>query len=1176
MTPMESRARQYLVDSKGEGGLVCELDRSPMVDEPTLIIGLGGTGIDAMLQAKYVIQRKMLPSDNKAKPDRLAFLAMDTDEKSFSDKRVGDVTIDEIEKLLINEPKLATFMKNPELIPQDYQREWLCRGINADNIKFGAGGIRQCGRFMLINQAQTFIDKVKQTVGQIWGAGKQNGAGFAIDTPIDVYVMTGVGGGTGSGTFLDVAFLLREIITKQMSRAVRMRGFIFMPDVNLCRVKDSATCEYIKANGYAALRELDFWMDSSRGRSFRQQYTSTVTIDTLEQPFDLCFLVSPNGSMPDDYTNCMKTTGEAMMNVLSASEPDPAGNTFGFESYITNLVGMMQAASQNNTYSGNYIYASMGMDEQRLQLDSMANYLAYCLLLKVNGMFDRSPIKEEVEGLFTKTLKLDIKKGLWRLFDKPMPAKPFNSVVRNLDDFSKAIAGYKKKNVLDDGVLEQELKLWETQCKAMYSANLNAILEETQEALKYQIETYFRDLKFGPYYAHRMLHNIQPGELDLIKRLTDEQNALLASMTGLDEQEDNLARMAAEALDSARRNRYVPLVGPGKYKEYVQAIFRLYDHKRYSDFVPIAVNFYTRLINDVKEYNNLIVERFATLLETLTEVFKNNSDIMTNVDKDGTIHTWNVGNFASIRASVDQAMLLLKHQGKEDELVTEFLAFMLEERKAWVGDEGNLGKSFSSFVSDKFHDLMSLNMEETYKQMFNLTSDQQLMSHMNGVVLPRLEAGAKVLYTPDATLSSLDKAPSRAMVNVPNLAQNIFTAVNSYVRAKGLNADVYGSKRVGSLFWFQGSCGLPLYAHDALTVYQTSHDVQGKVDKHLGRYLKMSAAENWEKLIPPLMPETTWKYAHYENPEWSKRFAATRAMLERAWKEELVQPLDGNGVYVLATVDREAYETLIGEAPITTEDRQKLEKGGTTVASTIKCDVGQAKAYVAKIQDFLENGWQPNQTLRFKDDNFNMLMGGAHVVNRTTEQELHDRQILTENILWTPDMATRTAEQLKLKLELKKVLSDIQIFLDSYDNVQKEMYAFADSLTYGLYRMTAPKVFQLDTSGTNLATFTLITIEDYKAAPKDPFYALYLKYMKLTDDQKKTMEVIRKQRQTLMNKEMSTCDARRYNAYCKIVKNVIGPMEQRLEDINMSVDFKYPEIREFYINMIDHLTIFLP
>ena len=1178
MASMQERAKQYLVDSKGEGGLVCELDRSPMVDEPALIIGLGGTGIDAMLQAKYIIQRKMIPSEKKAKPDRLAFLAVDTDEKSFSDKRVGDVRIDDSEKLLINEPKLATFMKNPELIPQDYQREWLCKGINADNIKFGAGGIRQCGRFMLINQAGTFISKVQQTVSEIWGAGKQNGAGFLPSTPIHVYMLTGVGGGTGSGTFLDAAYLMREIVTKVTSHKVNMRGFIFMPDVNLCKVKDESVRNYIKANGYAALRELDFWMDSSRGRNFRQQYTPTVTVNTDEAPFDLCFMVSPNGAQAQDYENCMQTTGEALMNVLSASEPDAKGNTFGFESYITNLVGMKLSAAINNTYSGNYIYASMGMDEQRLQLDSMANYLAYHLLMQVDGMFTRTPIKEQVESMFSKTLKLDNKKGLWRLFDKAMPAKPFNNVVRSLDDFTKAIESYKKKNVLSDGVLEHELSIWEAQCKALYNEKCNSIVNECMEALKQQIEGLFVDLKYGPYYAHRMLHNIDVGEPDILKRLTEERDAISAFMTTADGQEDHLKKAAADALASARQNHLVPLIGPARYKDYVQAVFKYYDHKRYSDFAPVAYNFYSRMIAEVKEYNNLIVERFATLLRTLTEVFKNNSDIMTNVSKDGSVHTWNVGNFDSIRESVDAAMRDIKNAGRDEALVQEFLTWMMDERKSWVGDEGNLGRSFSRFVSDKFHDLMNLNMEDTYKQMFNLTSDAQLQGHISGTVMPRLQSGARVLYTPDENLCSLSFAPSRAMISVPGGATNIKLAVDNYVAANNLKADVYSSQRVGSLFWFQGSCALPLFAHDALTNYQTAHDVLGKVDKHLGRYLKMSARENWLRLIPPLMPETTWKYADYENPEWSKRFAGTRAMFTQAWEKGLVVPLEGDSeVYVLADVDKSAYDQLIASAPMSAEDRDKLLKGGTAAAIGVSCDIKDARSYVERARKFLKEGWTPNVNRRFKDDNFNKLMGGVQVEDRTVDKELHDRQILTENVLWTPDMAAQLYEQLQLKLNLEKLVSEIEQYVKSGNKAAQERDAFADCLTYRLYRSTGPKVFQLDTTGTTVATFMLMTIDDYKAAPTaDPFYALYLKYLTLTDTQKKTMETICKQRMTYMNKAMNEGDQTAYNAYCKVVRGIRDLMNKRLDQINMDVTFDRPEIREFYLAVIQRFDTFLP
>lgn len=1188
MSIMKERAYEYLVDSKGEGGLVCDLDRSPMVDQPTLIIGLGGTGIDAMLNAKYVIQRKMLAPEGKKKPGRLAFVAVDTDKNAFAEKRVGDVRVDKSEEVCIEEPKLAGYMNNPDLIPQEYLRDWLCKGINATAITYGAGGIRQCGRFMLINQAQKFIDHISKIVGEIWGAGDEKGAAFKPETPVNVYILTGVSGGTGSGTYLDVAYLVREIIVNQMHRKARMRGFIFMPDVNLCKVQDPGAREYIPVNGYAALRELDFWMNAERGRSFRQQYTATVTINTVEKPFDdLCCLVSPNGSLPEDYSNCMKTTGEALMNILTAPA-EGEGSGLSFEGYVTNLNAMLTAASIKNTYSGNYVYAAMGMDEQRLQLDSLANYLAYHLLLRVNSLFEREPLKDEVEAVFKKELKLDHRIGLLRLFDKTIPAAPFNEPVRSLDDFKNAIKDHHHADVLNGDVLDDELKMWVSHCESVYNKSQNDILEECSTALKLLVEKYFRDMGYGPYYAHRMLHNTEVGKPDILKRLEEEKNAVAAFINTASDREDQLKKTMNAAKDSAERNRWIPIVNKTKYDEYTEAAYQYYNHIRYTKFALIAYNFYNRMITAAADYNNRVVERFSELLRCLTEVFKANSDIVTNVERDGNTHTWNVGNFNKIRASVEKALEDLKNSGKEDILVSEFLSWMLDEREAWVGDEGGLGGSFSRFVSLKFRELMDQSMEETYKDMHNLTSDEQLRQHMLGTVLPKLQSGAKVLYTPDGMLSPIENAPCRSMIQVPSAATVISAAADDYAKHSHLNCDVVPSKRQGSLFWFQANLGMPMYAHNALRSYQTSHDVYGKVDNHCGRYLKMGAGNNWRELLPPLMPEATWEYAGYKNDQRAKMNAATRDMFLKGWDCGLVLPIAKDNaeyapgmleskqsqVYVLGVTDKAAFDALMSECPLSAEQLDQLVHGGKVSATQQLTKA--VEAYAARLAAFNKDGWEPDPRAKFKNDVFTKLRGGQ-IIDQHMDDEARTRLILCENILWTPDLVMKMNAQFKLKQRLLATQEACRKYLESAGSEDKEIENFANALIYGLYRPSAPKVFQLDGADVNVPTRMLMTITDYKLAPvSDPFYALFVKYTSFTEEEKEVMERIVKVRESMMNNEMNTGNTARYDRYVNMVRMVDNSMKNRLQAIDNDVTFNKPEIRKFYSEMRKHFALFLP
>ena len=1163
MPSAKDRAEYYLVDSRGEGGLVSELDRVEMVDQPTLIIGLGGTGADALLNTKYVLHRKLKYPAGTTKPGRLAYLAIDTDASDLLNKRVGDTRLQESEKCDITDPLLKTFMSDHTLIAQPYMRDWLSKGIPPLTVEFGAGGVRQYGRFMLISKAEErVIGKIRAAVTDIWAAGKENGAGFdSSNDKVNVYILAGISGGTGSGTFLDVAYMVRQIIEYEMHLHVRVRGIIFMPDVNLCNVNNEDVRKYIPVNGYAALKELDFWMNPERGRRFTQQYSSTVRVDTDEKPFELCFLVSPNGSKEEDYTTCMQTTGETLLNILSASQ-NTGATVQGFESFVVNLVSMLPQLRK--PYAGNYIFATMGMDERRLQLDQMATYIAYYLLMQVQQLFERQPLKQEVES-FCKALKLD-ERGMRQQFDRELKVKPFPSV-KNLEDFKEAVSSYSHAQVLDEPLLEDDLKLWVQQCGAYYANQRQNMVKERLEALSQEVEKLFVDQNVGPYYAHRMLHNTAVGAPDVLKSLKAAVDQLDAFLLTADDLRETKERNCRRAKESARKSRFVPMMAGAKYNDFLEAVFELYDHDRYTELAKVMRKAYLELYDQVVDYNNLVVEKFSNLLQALTEVFRANSNIITGVSTAGDTHTWNVFNFKDIQPHINSAIAQMQQEGKTRNLVHEFLQMMLSEREAWLDDNGDLGSSFSKFVSEKFGEIMDLSLEEHYKHMLGLKTDNELKEHIEKKVLPQLHSGAKLMYKCDDALSPVGNAACRSMISYPALATNIGQSVTGYVKQQNLLCDVVPSLRRGSIFWFQAAFGLPLYAFNAISNYQQSYDQFGLNDHHLGRHLKMGQSENWYDLLPPLMPDSTWDYYHYSNPALEEKNRSNREMFQQAWDSKLVLPMPGaNGKYVLGSVDKAALDALIASAPIGAEDRRALLEQGAAAAATVRADRKKVAEFLAAAREFEQNGWTVTDRM-FKSDVFNMLRGGVDVDLQPGDRRTC--QILSENLMLTPDMADALREQLELKQGLQQVIRAHEVFSEIGDLEKSQRRFFAECLFYDLYRKIPPKIYQLNAADAGVQAFLLMSLNDYSLAPaKDKYYAIYRKFTTLPEEQKAIMRKIVDQRIRLLDQEMQMGSVDRYTKYIGIIQGVDEEIRKRLAEIDMDVYYDHPEVREFYVAML--------
>lgn len=98
MKPVVREHIQQLDVSLG-GGIVSDKIRVDTIDNPILIIGLGGTGIDALLRLKYQINRRFkLPEDpiskkKRDKPDNVEFLAFETNEQDRGKNTKGSGSI---------------------------------------------------------------------------------------------------------------------------------------------------------------------------------------------------------------------------------------------------------------------------------------------------------------------------------------------------------------------------------------------------------------------------------------------------------------------------------------------------------------------------------------------------------------------------------------------------------------------------------------------------------------------------------------------------------------------------------------------------------------------------------------------------------------------------------------------------------------------------------------------------------------------------------------------------------------------------------------------------------------------------------------------------------------------------------------------------------------------------
>lgn len=259
---------------------------------PTLVIGLGGTGHEVVVRLKARFLETFGPNILKI----VKLLVFDTAQETvhITNELGADVTLSKDTELInIGHVPVSSLLNNLDINPTI--EAWLPAEelkSKVSSIHAGAKQIRPLGRlafFYHYNQDAKVKDRllsIIRSLGNIKLRG-QVGESFVIakSRGINVFLIGSVCGGTGSGTFLDISYLVQELI--QFSGIPQeycfVNGILVLPQAFANVAKDD-----IMANAYAALRELEYF--SGEGRFFAR-YPDGTEITVHSRPFNICYLV---------------------------------------------------------------------------------------------------------------------------------------------------------------------------------------------------------------------------------------------------------------------------------------------------------------------------------------------------------------------------------------------------------------------------------------------------------------------------------------------------------------------------------------------------------------------------------------------------------------------------------------------------------------------------------------------------------------------------------------------------------------------------------------------------------------------------------------------------------------------------------------------------------------------
>jgi hypothetical protein len=266
--------------------------------KPTIFVGLGGNGgkIVNMLARKL----KRHAAWNRIQ-NLVHFLAIDTNKDDLDKFR--NVAPDC--RFLVSSFDARAYVErkrgNRELSEDPRLTQWVPTNYAFRSTQgAGAGQIRLESRLRLYYNLEEDRAGIRKKINQMLqqSTSREDPWRDNEDKVVRVVLFCSVAGGTGSGGFLPMSYLLRDMVLDAGWGRPNVTGFLTLPTAFLDKVKPQLHAD-IMANGYAALKELEFLtrqLDYKDGSGKVEFHYDPGTLDperlsVQERPFSIAYLI---------------------------------------------------------------------------------------------------------------------------------------------------------------------------------------------------------------------------------------------------------------------------------------------------------------------------------------------------------------------------------------------------------------------------------------------------------------------------------------------------------------------------------------------------------------------------------------------------------------------------------------------------------------------------------------------------------------------------------------------------------------------------------------------------------------------------------------------------------------------------------------------------------------------
>lgn len=1052
------------------GGIISRDQQAEQNECAVIAIGLGGTGISALRSLKKEVYDRLKPDKaDSTVPSysHIKFWAIDTDKKALADNGMLDSLDENTEFTNIGCADITGLLSNAATLRSTPSLQWLKasatqpdgQGIKIMNASAGAGGVRQIGRLLLIQNCPQFVSKLRTLIT----SAKE---GLPGDAELSIHIFTGMGGGTGAGIFLDTCYLVQYVLgTMGLQGVAQVCGYFFLPDVNLAKVSSQDTREYIMGNGFASMQELDYCMNMEvNGGSWDQDYGNGVEVHTKNPPVKLAHLITATdsaGAIPMGvYNYAMRVAVDYVMEFLVRPKISEGMNNdvFTIESHISNVYSKIDMVKKQR--GACYNYCVLGASCAYLPYKDINTYLTAKIFEGFQGLNRQLPTEADLDG-FLQTNALRYEDILKSLNDR-VPAVPMYAVDRG--------TLYDQVQGITPDVIPQvfgQMRDSTAKIQGQFTANRNALLEEEGSTtvengkgiasligrVKTALMQIAADPAKGPFYAAAMLHSLHAKDLSnevdgFVQENNKNLNLAMADM-GLRERSmsEALRRLQnSNALNRGRRGDEYTSTVNSYYKQMAKIDLYTYMGQVLSGFKLHITRLYNQFFG---VFETVMQELQATFRANLSTLAKPVAQMNPYADKLMTIQ--------DLQASLDKSVASMQM----DTLINGFVFQMLQNPDIWLAqDENKISRGVSDYFLGQLKEFTDRDMIDYLQIKFDTKAPEIITKKVHDEILQPLAKKAAPLFWTDTGKYQLATAGELGYCSIPEVPQEILGAAQNFHEANK-NIDIRPSYSSDRISFLVSRCGVPLFGYKGVDSYRNASAVVGA---HL------------------------YEGAVGDSRDWRSLFDITPYSCRD--ERDISENLKERAEIVKEAVDKKVLETAqVGPATVEFHihlyDYDKAQAASKAVEDTLQSkDVSKARTVLEKLEA------EPPKPVSQRV----MANIGAKGYEELSNHDL----IISSQFL--SELLAKQMDALKTYEEAVKSLQD---YIQSVDQKASDVLEFANAMCTGVIAMENDYTFVYVKAGEFLEEKEEITTIDSEPYGESlPLYSAFVNFSQMSPEDK--------------------------------------------------------------------------